>query len=77
MTPAVLAGLVAAVGEANVLVDPELTATYATDWTGRWRGQTPAVVRPADTPEVASVLRLCHEHSVPVVPQGGNTGLAG
>jgi FAD/FMN-containing dehydrogenase len=77
LAPAVLAGLVAAVGEANVLQDTELTSSYATDWTGRWQGSTPAVVRPGSTHEVARVLRLCHEFSVPVVPQGGNTGLAG
>jgi FAD/FMN-containing dehydrogenase len=77
LAPAVLAGLVAAVGEANVLVDPALTRTYATDWTGRWQGTTDAVVRPGSTEEVARVLRLCHEFGVPVVPQGGNTGLAG
>jgi FAD/FMN-containing dehydrogenase len=70
------AGLVGAVGERHVLTDPDVTAGYATDWTGRWRGSTPAVVRPADTGEVATVLRLCHEFGVAVVPQGGNTGLA-
>jgi len=73
----VLAGLVGAVGDDHVLTDPDLTASYTTDWTGRWRGTTTAVVRPADTEQVATVLRLCHEFGVSVVPQGGNTGLAG
>ena len=36
-----------------------------------------AVVRPAGTAQVAAVVRLCAEAGVPVVPQGGNTGLAG
>ena len=34
-----------------------------------------AVVRPASTAEVATVLRLCHERGQPVVPWGGCTGL--
>jgi FAD/FMN-containing dehydrogenase len=65
------------VGPAHVLTDPEVTAGHAVDWTGRFRGSTRAVVRPASTDEVAGVLQVCHEVGVPVVPQGGNTGLVG
>ena len=35
----------------------------------------PAVLRPADTAEVAAAVRLCAEAGVALVPQGGNTGL--
>jgi len=52
-------------------------AGFAVDWTGRFRGYTPAVVRPGDTAEVARVLALCADARIPVVPQGGNTGLVG
>ena len=52
-------------------------AGFAVDWTGRFRGYTPAVVRPGDTAEVARVLALCADAGIPVVPQGGNTGLVG
>jgi FAD/FMN-containing dehydrogenase len=34
-------------------------------------------VRPADTAEVAAVLRYCNERGIPVVPHGGRTGLSG
>ena len=64
------------VGGAHVLTG-EATAGYVVDWTGRFRGHAPAVLRPADTAEVAAVLGLCREAGVPVVPQGGNTGLVG
>ncbi len=70
-----LAGCRRAVGEAAVLVDPEVTASYVTDWTGRFTGTTPAVVRPASTAEVAAVVALAREHRVALVPQGGRTGL--
>ena len=50
---------------------------FAVDWTGRVRGHTPAVLRPGDTAEVARVLALCADARIPVVPQGGNTGLVG
>jgi len=67
----------AIVGDRHVLVDDDVRASYETDWTGRYRGATPAVVRPGSTDEVASVLRWCSERRIAVVPQGGNTGLVG
>ncbi len=66
-----------AVGERHVLVDPDVVAGSAVDWTGRWRGPVLAVVRPADAVEVAVVLAMCAAAGVPVVTQGGNTGLVG
>ena len=65
------------VGERHVLTDADLRAGYETDWTGRWHGESLAVVRPADTGEVSAVLRACAERHVGVVTQGGNTGLVG
>ncbi|KQV33473.1 FAD-binding oxidoreductase [Massilia sp. Root335] len=65
----------AIVGQANVLVDDHDTAPYLTDWRGRFTGRARAVVRPANTAEVAAVVRLCRDLRVPVVPQGGRTGL--
>ena len=69
-----LAGLL---GPQHLLRDPALTAGYAQDWTGRWRGSPLAVARPGSTVEVAAVLAACHRAGVPVVPQGGNSGLVG
>jgi FAD/FMN-containing dehydrogenase len=65
------------VGEEHVLTDPDLVASYVTDWTGRYTGTASAVVRPASTAEVAAVLRHCTETGTRVVVQGGNTGLVG
>jgi len=66
-----------AVGAAHVLTDDSLTKGYRTDWTGRWEGRATAVVRPGSTAEVAAVVRACAATAVPIVPQGGNTGLVG
>ena len=71
-----LAALRARLGDAGLLVGGDLSA-YENDWRKRYPGKALAVARPASTDEVAAVLRLCHEHRVPVVPQGGNTGLVG
>ena len=73
----VVDALVGVVGSAHVLREPEDVEGHEIDWTGRFRGATPAVVRPADTTEVAAVLAVCDEEGIAVVPQGGNTGLVG
>jgi FAD/FMN-containing dehydrogenase len=74
------AGAVRALGDivgARHVLTGDAAAGYAVDWTGRFRGATPAVVRPADTAEVAGVLAWCTGAGLAVVPQGGNTGLVG
>ncbi|HUA43485.1 MAG TPA: FAD-binding oxidoreductase [Streptosporangiaceae bacterium] len=71
------AALRTAVGPQHVLVDSALRRSYETDWTGRYHGTCRAAVRPATTAEVAEVLRACAGARVPVVVQGGNTGLVG
>ncbi|TSE26018.1 FAD-binding oxidoreductase [Tepidimonas aquatica] len=73
---AVLSALCAVVGPEHVLTAAthDLTA-WEQDWRRRHRGRARAVVRPADTAQVAAVVRTCAAHGVPIVPQGGNTGL--
>ena len=50
-------------------------APYLHDQRGLYVGRTLAVVRPASTEEAAAVVSLCAAAKLPVVPQGGNTGL--
>jgi FAD/FMN-containing dehydrogenase len=66
-----------AVGEPEVLTDPDLTQGYSVDWTRRWRSLAPAVVRPATTEQVQTLVAAARGHGVALVPQGGNTGLVG
>jgi FAD/FMN-containing dehydrogenase len=51
--------------------------SFLTDWRGRYHGEALAVVKPADTGEVAAVMRWCAANRVAIVPQGGNTGMCG
>lgn len=69
--------LVGAVGHSHVITEPDLMAQYVTDWSRRFTGPALAVVRPASTAEVAAVVGVCAEAGVPIIPQGGNTGLVG
>ncbi|HZU79089.1 MAG TPA: FAD-binding oxidoreductase [Acidimicrobiales bacterium] len=73
----VVRALGAVVGRAHVVTDPDVLAGAVVDWTGRVRGHTPALVRPADTEELAAVVRWCAGAGVGLTVQGGNTGLSG
>ena len=63
------------VGPDHVLTDPSDAEPFLVDWRGRHRGAALAVVRPGSTAEVAAVVVACREAGIPIVPQGGNTGL--
>jgi FAD/FMN-containing dehydrogenase len=72
-----IAQLQDALGTDQVLTSPAAQAPYLTDWRGRYQGRACAIVLPQTTEAVAAVVRLCAAAQVPVVPQGGNTGLCG
>jgi FAD/FMN-containing dehydrogenase len=65
------------VGAEHVLSAESDIAASVTDWRGRYRGRALAVVRPGSTAEVSAVVAACAAANVPMVPQGGNTGLCG
>ena len=60
-----------------VLTREAVEARYHADWSGTPPVAPLALVRPRTNDEVSAALRICHAHRVPVVPQGGLTGLAG
>ena len=76
-TPSLSEQLQGIVGAAYVLTDPAEIQPFVTDWRGRFVGSAQCVVRPANTTEVAAVVRACLETGAPIVPQGGNTSLCG
>ncbi len=65
------------VGASGFLNHEDDMAAYLHDQRGYYVGRAAAVVRPASTRELADVVSICREAGVPVVPQGGNTGLCG
>lgn len=61
----------------RMLVESDDMAPFLVDWRKLWHGRAIGIAQP-DTPAgVAAVVRWCAERRVPVVPQGGNTGLSG
>ena len=68
--------LAAIVGNDELLTG-EPAVPFCTDWRGRYSGDALAVVFPANTRQVAEVVKLCAASRIAIVPQGGNTSLCG
>ncbi|MGE0558077.1 MAG: FAD-binding oxidoreductase [Burkholderiales bacterium] len=77
MTQQLIASLKTLLGAQGVLTDATDLEPYVVDWRGVYRGAAAAVARPANTQQVAAVMKLCAETGTPLVPQGGNTGMCG
>src|SRR5215212_490721 len=63
-------------GTRTVITDPKEIEPWVSDWRGRVHGASPAMLAPASTEEVAEIVKLAAQYCVPLVPQGGNTGMA-
>jgi FAD/FMN-containing dehydrogenase len=63
-------------GPKAVITDPREIEPWVSDWRGRVHGASPAILAPSSSQEVAEIVKLAAEHRVPLVPQGGNTGMA-
>lgn len=57
--------------------DADLVEPWLTDWRGRYTGRALALASPASTAQVAALVKLCAKYDVPIVPQGGNSGMSG
>ncbi len=71
---AALAGLLP---NGGLLTEAADLARYSRDWSGDHYGRPLAVARPSSVEEVSALMRFCHAERIPVVPQGGLTGLVG
>lgn len=64
-------------GPRGFTCDPELVEPWLTDWRGRYTGKAVGLASPASTDELAQFVKLCAAHRIPIVPQGGNSGMSG
>jgi FAD/FMN-containing dehydrogenase len=63
------------VGAKGWIAEPREQEPYLAEARGLFRGRARLVVLPASTAEVAAIVRICAGARLPIVPQGGNTGL--
>jgi FAD/FMN-containing dehydrogenase len=64
-------------GPRGLTQDADLMTPWLTDWRGRYTGRALALASPENTAEVAGLVKLCAKRGVPIVPQGGNSGMCG
>jgi FAD/FMN-containing dehydrogenase len=64
-------------GPRGLTRDADLIEPWLTDWRGVFTGRALAMASPSSTAEVAELVKLCGQHGVPIVPQGGNSGMVG
>lgn len=76
-TEETLARLAAIVGERNAIRDAAEMSGYMREWRDIYVGKSPMVLRPSSTEEVARIMAIANETRTAIVPQSGNTGLAG
>jgi FAD/FMN-containing dehydrogenase len=77
LSPDLIERFRAIVGANHALTDPDQQLPYLREWRDMYEGRASIVLRPGSTEEVSKIMALAHEHSIPVVPQAGNTGLVG
>lgn len=64
-------------GAGVITIGADIPTKYHQDWAGLAPIRPLALARPRDTAQVADILSCCHAAGVPVVPQGGLTGISG
>ena len=64
-------------GPKAAITDRADVEPWLTDWRGKYHGDSAAILSPASTEEVAGIVKLAAERRVPLIPQGGNTGMVG
>jgi FAD/FMN-containing dehydrogenase len=63
--------------EYEILTDADITAPYCSDQRNRYHGEVFAVLLPDSVTAIQNIMRYCHQHQIPVTPQGGNARLCG
>jgi D-lactate dehydrogenase (cytochrome) len=77
ISDALLARFAGIVGARYAITDPAALEPHLVEARGLYHGTTPMLLRPGSVAEVAAILALANETKMPIVPQGGNTGLSG
>ena len=57
--------------------DPQLLKKHCTDWRGEFIGDSDLILFPESVKNLSKILNFCYKEKIPIVPQGGNTGLVG
>ena len=77
MNEHVLHELQAIVGQHAIFTDLETRNYYGHDETEDYVFPPSVVLKPANTAEIAAIMKVANQHQIPVTPLGARTGLSG
>lgn len=77
ITEEIHARLTAIVGAENIFIDTETLQLYGSDETENLSFPPAVLVKPATTQQVADIMKIAYQNSIPVTPIGARTGLSG
>ena len=81
LTPELLVAFEGIVGPRHVLTaertEAAVYASYGRDHTEDLHYAPDVVLEPANAEEISQIMRLCHQHRLPVTARGAGTGLSG
>ena len=58
-------------------LDQDLIDSHCTDWRGDFIGTSNIVLFPKSVNSISKIIKVCEKNNIPIIPQGGNTGLVG
>ena len=63
--------------EKAVVTDVDQLEKYRTEWRRIYHSDNQVALLPDSTQQLSEMIQLCAKYQIPIVPQGGNTGLVG
>ncbi|OXS77438.1 glycolate oxidase subunit GlcD [Domibacillus enclensis] len=76
ISPQLIEQFTAIVGPENMITSNAGRLVYSYDATPNYQSMPDAVIAPRNTNEVSSIINLCRQHKIPLVPRGSGTNLA-
>lgn len=77
VTPEIISQFIETVGANHVFISSEDKEKYGRDETENLFYEPEVVLRPKNTEQISAIMKICHQHRIPVTPRGGGTGLSG
>lgn len=77
VTPEIISQFIETVGANHVFISSEDKEKYSRDETENLFYEPEVVLRPINTEQISAIMKICHQHRIPVTPRGGGTGLSG
>ena len=58
-------------------LDQDIINNHCIDWRGDFIGTSDIILFPKSTSAISKIIKACEKNHIPIIPQGGNTGLVG